>query len=114
VEFVPNPAKNPNGVLTFYNASGADATSFLELDEVSVVGVGSVLDARAENYNQSANKLLDVTANNFVGTGSGVTIINPRTHVSAETLDLTNLPASDSGLSAGEVYSDSGTLKIKL
>ena len=101
-----------DGTSTVYdNVAGTDV---FYIRNVRVTQIGSVLDARAENYNQSANKLLDVTANNFVGTGSGVSIINPRTHISAETLDLTNLPTSDSGLSAGEVYNDSGTLKIKL
>ena len=100
-----------NGSSASFTGNGTDV---VYIRNVRVTQIGTVLDARAENYNQSANKILDVTANNFVGTGSGVSIINPRTHISTETLDLTNLPTSGSGLSAGEVYNDSGTLKIKL
>lgn len=117
-EGVCDPA---NGSIYFYATDGGNS-SFTDAggDDVIYIRsvrneqIGPVLDVRSENYNQSANKLLDVTANNFVGAGSGVTILSPRTHISAETLDLTNLPTSDSGLSAGEVYNDSGTLKIKL
>ena len=111
VEFVLAGAATDN---LYFNLSADGTGEVYNFDNITLTQIGSVLDARAENYNQSANKLLDVTANNFVGTGSGVSIINPRTHISAETLDLTNLPTSDSGLSAGEVYNDSGTLKIKL
>ena len=82
-------------------------------DNITLTQIGSVLDARAENYNQSAGKLLDVSGNDFVGTQSGgVTLLTPRSHLSAGTLDLTNLPTSATGLSAGEVYNSSGTLKI--
>ena len=100
-----------NGTSSSFTGNGSDV---IYIRNVRVTQIGSVIDVRAENYNQSANKLIDVTANNFVGVGSGVTILSPRTHISAETLDLTNLPTSDSGLSVGEVYNDSGTLKIKV
>jgi hypothetical protein len=83
------------------------------ISDLRITQIGSVLDARAENYNQSAGKLLDVSGNDFVGDQSGgVTLLTPRSHLSAGTLDLTNLPTSATGLSAGEVYNDSGTLKI--
>jgi hypothetical protein len=98
------------GSQTFDDSGGNDAAYF---DNIRVTQIGSVLDARAENYNQSAGKLLDVSGNDFVGTQSGgVTLLTPRSHLSAGTLDLTNLPTTASGLSAGEVYNDSGTLKI--
>jgi hypothetical protein len=89
------------------------ASGNLVVSSFRIIQIGSVLDARAENYNQSAGKLLDVSGNDFVGTQSGgVTLLTPRSHLSAGTLDLTNLPTSASGLSAGEVYNDSGILKI--
>ena len=95
---------------TVTDPSGDDV---LYIDNIRITQIGSVLDARAENYNQSAGKLLDVSGNDFVGTQSGgVTLLTPRSHLSAGTLDLTNLPTSASGLSAGEVYNDSGILKI--
>jgi len=98
------------GSQTFDDSGGNDAAYF---DNIRVTQIGSVLDARAENYNQSAGKLLDVSGNDFVGDQfGGVTLLTPRSHLSAGTLDLTNLPTSASGLSAGEVYNDSGTLKI--
>jgi hypothetical protein len=92
-----------------------NATDYIAFRNIKVTEIGTLADFRAENYNQSAGKLLDVSGNDFVGTQSGgVTLLTPRSHLSAGTLDLTNLPTSDSGLSAGEVYNDSGTLKIKL
>jgi hypothetical protein len=98
-----------NGNIYFRATSGWAGT----IDNVRVTQIGSVLDARAENYNQSAGKLLDVSGNDFVGDQSGgVELLTPRSHLSAGTLDLTNLPTSATGLSAGEVYNDSGTLKI--
>ncbi|MDA7622605.1 LamG domain-containing protein [Verrucomicrobia bacterium] len=101
--------------LAFYDGGAFNPTAgdFIALDNFAVTQIGSVLDARAENYNQSAGKLLDVSGNDFVGTQSGgVELLTPRSHLSAGTLDLTNLPTSATGLSAGEVYNDSGTLKI--
>jgi hypothetical protein len=98
------------GAQTFNDSGGNDVAYF---DNIRITQIGSVLDARAENYNQSAGKLLDVSGNDFVGTQSGgVELLTPRSHLSAGTLDLTNLPTSATGLSAGEVYNDSGTLKI--
>jgi hypothetical protein len=98
------------GASTFSDA-GADDVAYFK--NIRITQIGSVLDARAENYNQSAGKLLDVSGNDFVGTQSGgVELLTPRSHLSAGTLDLTNLPTSATGLSAGEVYNDSGTLKI--
>jgi hypothetical protein len=98
------------GATSFQDAGGNDV---FYVRNVRITQIGSVLDARAENYNQSAGKLLDVSGNDFVGTQSGgVELLTPRSHLSAGTLDLTNLPTSATGLSAGEVYNDSGTLKI--
>lgn len=99
-----------NGASSFTDSGGNDV---FYLRNVRITQIGSVLDARAENYNQSAGKLLDVSGNDFVGTQSGgVELLTPRSHLSAGTLDLTNLPTSATGLSAGEVYNSSGTLKI--
>lgn len=98
------------GASTFTDAAGDDV---IYIRNVHIDQIGPVLDARAENYNQSAGKLLDVSGNDFVGTQSGgVELLTPRSHLSAGTLDLTNLPTSATGLSAGEVYNSSGTLKI--
>jgi hypothetical protein len=118
-EFVATAGSNPDrisiygldtGATSFTDAGGDDV---LYVAETTITQIGSVLDARAENYNQSAGKLLDVSGNDFVGTQSGgVELLTPRSHLSAGTLDLTNLPTSATGLSAGEVYNDSGTLKI--
>jgi hypothetical protein len=114
-EFTPNNTTvyiyvTDGGSRTINDAGGDDV---LYIRNVRITQIGSVLDARAENYNQSAGKLLDVSGNDFVGTQSGgVELLTPRSHLSAGTLDLTNLPTSATGLSAGEVYNDSGTLKI--
>jgi hypothetical protein len=97
----------------YFNISADGTGEVYNFDNITLTQIGSVLDARAENYNQSAGKLLDVSGNDFVGTQSGgVELLTPRSHLSAGTLDLTNLPTSATGLSAGEVYNSSGTLKI--
>ncbi len=41
------------------------------IDDVSLVQIGSVLDARAEQFDTSTGKLYDLSGNDFVGTQSG-------------------------------------------
>ena len=41
------------------------------VDDVSLVQIGSVLDARAEQFDTSTGKLYDLSGNDFVGTQSG-------------------------------------------
>ena len=41
------------------------------VDDVSLVQIGSVLDARAEQFDTSTGKLYDLSGNSFVGTQSG-------------------------------------------
>ena len=41
------------------------------VDDVSLVQIGSVLDARAEQFDSSTGKLYDLSGNGFVGTQSG-------------------------------------------
>ena len=92
--------------------NAAPATDYIYVSSVTVTEIGTLADFRAEDYNQSANKLLDRSTNNFVGVGTGVTLTGKRRHLSAATLDLTNLPTSSAGLSTGEVWSNSGVLTI--
>jgi hypothetical protein len=89
---------------------GADDVIYI-LDLV-VTEIGTLADFRAEDYNESASKLLDRSSNNFVGVGTSVTLTGNQRHISADTIDLKNLPTSSAGLSAGEVWSNGGVLTV--
>lgn len=110
VEFVTNAGSN--GRLAFHIESGADASTYIEVDAFTLYSIGTLADFRAEDYNESANKLLDRSSNNFVGVGTSVTLSGNQRHISADTIDLKNLPTSSAGLSAGEVWSNSGVLTV--
>jgi hypothetical protein len=89
-----------------------ESSTFIEVDNFEVVSIGTLADFRAEDYNESASKLLDRSSNNFVGVGTSVTLTGNQRHISADTIDLKNLPTSSAGLSAGEVWSNSGVLTV--
>lgn len=110
VEFVVN--SDTTGDIAFHINSGTDASTFIEVDNFEVVPIGTLADFRAEDYNESASKLLDRSSNNFVGVGTSVTLTGNQRHISADTIDLKNLPTSSAGLSAGEVWSNSGVLTV--
>ena len=110
VEFVVN--SDTTGDIAFHINSGADASTFIEVDNFEVFSIGTLADFRAEDYNESASKLLDRSSNNFVGVGTSVTLTGNQRHISADTIDLKNLPTSSAGLSAGEVWSNSGVLTV--
>jgi len=97
------------GSNTFTDAGGDDT---LAIRNVTVTEIGTLADFRAEDYNESANKLLDRSSNNFVGVGTSVTLTGNQRHISADTIDLKNLPTSSAGLSAGEVWSNGGVLTV--
>jgi len=97
-----------NGNIYFRATSGWAGT----IDNVSVTQIGTLADFRSEDYNESASKLLDRSSNNFVGVGTSVTLTGNQRHISADTIDLKNLPTSSAGLSAGEVWSNSGVLTV--
>jgi len=92
-----------------YNATALD---FVGIDNFSITEIGTLADFRAEDYNESASKLLDRSSNNFVGVGTSVTLTGNQRHISADTIDLKNLPTSSAGLSAGEVWSNGGVLTV--
>ena len=92
-----------------YNATALD---FVGIDNFSITEIGTLADFRAEDYNESASKLLDRSSNNFVGVGTSVTLTGNQRHISADTIDLKNLPTSSTGLSAGEVWSNGGVLTV--
>ena len=92
-----------------YNATALD---FVGFDNFTITEIGTLADFRAEDYNESASKLLDRSSNNFVGVGTSVTLTGNQRHISADTIDLKNLPTSSAGLSAGEVWSNSGVLTV--
>lgn len=91
-------------------ATGTTPTTWTNSSVVE--SIGSIADFRAEDYNESASKLLDRSSNNFVGVGTSVTLTGNQRHISADTIDLKNLPTSSAGLSAGEVWSNSGVLTV--
>lgn len=94
---------------TFDDTGGDDN---IWLDNLTVTEIGTLADFRAEDYNESASKLLDRSSNNFVGVGTSVTLTGNQRHISADTIDLKNLPTSSAGLSAGEVWSNGGVLTV--
>jgi hypothetical protein len=98
--------------LIFDLADNTGAGEVYDIDDVKVVPIGTLADFRAEDYNESASKLLDRSSNNFVGVGTSVTLTGNQRHISADTIDLKNLPTSSAGLSAGEVWSNSGVLTV--
>jgi len=97
------------GATSFTDAGGDDT---FEVAELAVTEIGTLADFRAEDYNESASKLLDRSSNNFVGVGTSVTLTGNQRHISADTIDLKNLPTSSAGLSAGEVWSNGGVLTV--
>jgi len=98
--------------LTDGGSNNATAGDFIGIDNFSVTPIGTLADFRAEDYNESASKLLDRSSNNFVGVGTSVTLTGNQRHISADTIDLKNLPTSSAGLSAGEVWSNGGVLTV--
>jgi hypothetical protein len=97
------------GSFNFTDAGGDDV---LYIDGLTVTEIGTLADFRAEDFNESAGKLLDRSTNNFVGVNNGATLVGARRHISADTIDLKNLPTSSAGLSAGEVWSNGGVLTV--
>jgi len=95
--------------LSFTDAGGDD---YFDIAEMVITEIGTLADFRSEDYNESANKLLDRSSNNFVGVGTSVTLTGNQRHISADTIDLKNLPTSSAGLSAGEVWSNGGVLTV--
>ena len=97
------------GALSFQDTGGDDV---MYIKNITVTEIGTLADFRAEDYNESASKLLDRSSNNFVGVGTSVTLTGNQRHISADTIDLKNLPTSSAGLSAGEVWSNGGVLTV--
>ena len=98
-----------SGSATFTETGGDD---LVYINNFRVTEIGTLADFRSEDYNESASKLLDRSPNNFVGVGTSVTLTGNQRHISADTIDLKNLPTSSAGLSAGEVWSNSGVLTV--
>jgi hypothetical protein len=96
----------------FFNLNNTGAGEVYEWADITVTEIGTLADFRAEDYNESASKLLDRSSNNFVGVGTSVTLTGNQRHISADTIDLKNLPTSSAGLSAGEVWSNGGVLTV--
>ena len=99
---------NDGGADTFNGVSG----EYVAFRNIAYTAIGTLADFRAEDYNESASKLLDRSSNNFVGVGTSVTLTGNQRHISADTIDLKNLPTSSAGLSAGEVWSNGGVLTV--
>jgi len=92
--------------------TATNGTDYIGLKNISLTEIGTLADFRSEDYNESASKLLDRSSNNFVGVGTSVTLTGNQRHISADTIDLKNLPTSSAGLSAGEVWSNGGVLTV--
>ena len=118
VEVVANATADTDRLLVYAMDGNSNTVTdpgandvFYILDLV-ITQIGTLADFRAEDYNESASKLLDRSSNNFVGIGTSVTLTGNQRHISADTIDLKNLPTSSAGLSAGEVWSNGGVLTV--
>ena len=97
------------GTAAVFVGNGSDV---FYVRNIRITQIGTLADFRAEDYNESASKLLDRSSNNFVGVGTSVTLTGNQRHISVDTIDLKNLPTSSAGLSAGEVWSNGGVLTV--
>ena len=117
-EFLNTATTNPQLLYMYITDAGnpsftdAGADDYVAIRNVTITEIGTLADLRAEDYNESAAKLVDRSSNNFVGVGTSVTLTGNQRHISADTIDLKNLPTSSAGLSAGEVWSNSGVLTV--
>jgi hypothetical protein len=92
------------------NDAGGDDVIYIR--NVTVTQIGTLVDIRAENFNEAAGEIYDMSDNGFIGTNNGASVVGGRKHVKAASLDLTGIPTSSAGLSTGEVYSNAGVLTI--
>ena len=97
------------GSTTISDAGGND--KFI-IRNFTITDLGVVVDYRSENFDTSEGILRDASGNALNGTNNGATLTGARKHIAASTLNLTGLPTSSAGLSAGSVWNDSGTMKI--
>ena len=97
------------GVQTFQDA-GADDVLYVR--NIQITRIGTVLDLRADNFNEAAGTLVDISGNSLDATNNGATLIGGRKHLKASSLDLSGIQTSSAGLSSGEVYSNGGVLTI--
>jgi len=79
---------------------------------IKITELGTIFDLKAENFNGAAGKLVDVSTNDLDATNNGATFIGGTRHLTANSLNLSGLPTSATGLSAGEVYSNTGVLTV--
>jgi hypothetical protein len=108
-----------NGSIYFYATDGGNSSftdaggdDVVYVRNVRITQIGTLLDARAENFNEAGGELLDLSSNAFVATNNGATQVGGRMHFQASSLDLTGIPTSSAGLSTGEVWSNSGVLTM--
>jgi hypothetical protein len=101
-------ASNADGVE--FIATGTTPTTWANSSVVE--SIGTLLDARAENFNEAGGELLDLSSNAFVAINNGATQVGGRMHLQASSLDLTGIPTTSAGLSTGEVWSNSGVLTM--
>ena len=95
-----------NGSTTFTDAGGDDK---IYIKDIVVTPIGEVLSLLPEG---AAPAIWADASNGYNGTVTGATLINPMPLHADEFVSLTNLPTSSAGLATGQVWNDSGTLKI--
>lgn len=92
-------------------APGAGASGdVVYIASMSFTQVGLVLDLN--EWGMSPTQWFDHSGNSYNGAITGATRINPISLAADKHVSLTNLPTSASGLAAGRVWNDAGTLKI--
>lgn len=93
--------------VSFTDAGGDDV---IYLKDIVVTPLGLVLDL---NPNGAAPAIwADASGNGYNGTVTGATLINQQPLHADTFVSLTNLPTSSAGLATGQIWNDSGTLKI--
>lgn len=97
------------GVISFQDAGGDD---MFYVKEITVTPVGVLADFKSENMNGAGGVWRDASSNALDASNNGATLAGSRKHIKASSLDLSGIPTSSVGLSAGEVYSNAGVLTV--
>lgn len=92
------------------SSTGATSGDIIYIKGFSLTPLGLVLDLN--EWGVSPTQWFDHSGNSYNGAVNGATRINPISLAADKHVSLTNLPTSASGLAAGRVWNDAGTLKI--
>lgn len=80
-EFIAQPSASDYLIFDLANNTGAGEV--YDIDDVKVYPIGVLADFKAENF--IADKLIDLSSNNFVGTNNGATLVGGRKALQLDT-----------------------------